>query len=388
MAVAAKVVRVAAAALTSSWLSIGATRAQAQFVVPSRPPTALDRRFDFSTSPATRPARGIRVPRVTGHLERSQLGLVINTADPYSVEVGEFYIRARGLTDRQVLRLALPKRAALTAEEFKGFAEAVDRHFGASVEALALAWSEPYAVQCNSITGALALGYDGALCANPCAASAPSRYFNDATLHPYRDLKLRPAMLLAARDAAGARAMIQRGVAADGELGLRGGAPVNAYFVTTDDPARSVRAPWFPPEGSTGPLTVHRIHGTSIGPAERVLVYETGLTVVPDLDQVRFVDGALADHLTSFGGVLDGSGGQMSALDWIAAGATASYGTVSEPCSLPQKFPNPQVLLLNYLQGATALEAYWKSVAWPQQGVFVGEPLASPFARREPVPRR
>ena len=63
------------------------------------------------------------------------------------------------------------------------------------------------------------------------------------------------------------------------------------------------------------------------------------------------------------------------------AGATASYGTVSEPCNHVQKFPHPQVLLGRYVQGATAIEAYWSSVAWPAQGVFVGEPLAAPFAR-------
>jgi hypothetical protein len=40
------------------------------------------------------------------------------------------------------------------------------------------------------------------------------------------------------------------------------------------------------------------------------------------------------------------------------------------------------VLLLNYAQGSSALEAYWRSVAWPQQGVFIGEPLAAPFSRR------
>jgi hypothetical protein len=28
------------------------------------------------------------------------------------------------------------------------------------------------------------------------------------------------------------------------------------------------------------------------------------------------------------------------------------------------------------------LEAYWKSVAMPGQGVFVGEPLAAPFRAR------
>ena len=64
--------------------------------------------------------------------------------------------------------------------------------------------------------------------------------------------------------------------------------------------------------------------------------------------------GAVGDHLTSFGGALEGRGGQMTALAWIASGATASYGTVSEPCAHPQKFPHPQVLLLQYVQGSTA----------------------------------
>ena len=76
------------------------------------------------------------------------------------------------------------------------------------------------------------------------------------------------------------------------------------------------------------------------------------------------------------------SPGRSTALDWIASGATASHGTVSEPCNHLQKFPHPQWLLLHYLQGSTAIEAYWKSVLWPQQSLFVGEPLAAPFARR------
>lgn len=356
--------------------------APAQFVVaPSPSMPGLDRPFDLRM-PAPRVERGIRVPRLAGHLTPEQLGLVINTADPYSVAVGEFYAKARGLGPRQVLRIALPVRAALTPAEFTAFAAAVDARFGAPIEALALAWRQPYAVNCNAITGALALGYDDALCAHPCAPSRLSPYFNAATLHPHRDQKMWPSMLLAARDVAGAEALIRRGVASDGELGLRGGTAVHAYFVTTPDTARSVRAPLFPPEGALGPVVVHRVGGEAIGAAARVVLYETGLPAVPGLESIGWVDGALADHLTSFGGVLDGSAGQMTVLDWIASGATASYGTVSEPCSLTQKFPHPQVLLLNYLQGATAIEAYWRSVAWPQQGLFVGEPLAAPFARR------
>ena len=113
-----------------------------------------------------------------------------------------------------------------------------------------------------------------------------------------------------------------------------------------------------------------------------MLLYLTGAVVVDRQQRLRWLPGALADHLTSFGGALDGKSGQMTALAWIAAGATASYGTVSEPCSHAQKFPHPRVLLRHYTHGATAIEAYWKSVAWPQQGLFIGEPLAAPFARR------
>jgi hypothetical protein len=30
-----------------------------------------------------------------------------------------------------------------------------------------------------------------------------------------------------------------------------------------------------------------------------------------------------------------------------------------------------------YLDGETLLEAYWKSVAMPGQGIFIGDPLAT-----------
>ncbi len=348
----------------------------------------LKRHYDFGgpAAPAVAAPVGpkwIPIPRAAGRITRKQLGLVINTADPYSVEVGEFYIRARGLSPRQVLRVQLPVRPALTPEEFKAFAAQVDGFFGAPVQALALAWTYPYAVACNSITGALALGYDAALCAKTCAPSLRSPYFNNPSTEPHTRLKLRPSMLLAALDVAMAKAMIQRGVAADGSLGLRGGVPAQAWFVATGDIARGVRQPLFPPPGllrRTG-VDVHVEAPPAIDNARRVLLYQTGAVSVPKLDKIKWVPGALADHLTSFGGVLEGGHGQMSILDWIASGATASYGTVSEPCAHPQKFPHPQILLLNYLQGASAIEAYWRSVAWPQQGVFIGEPLAAPFAR-------
>jgi uncharacterized protein (TIGR03790 family) len=298
------------------------------------------------------------------------------------VEVGKFYIQARKLAPAQVLRITLPVRTTLTPEEFKVLAAAVEAKFGATTQALAAAWVEPFAVSCNSITSALTLGYDAAVCSNTCGAVAtPSPYFHSATARPFRDLRLRPSMLLAADSVVQAKAMIRRGVQADGSLGLRGAPPVNAFFVSTSDTARNVRAPYFPPTGFLPRfgVQVYSAKTQAIENAQRVLLYQTGLYKVDKLDTLQWVPGALADHLTSSGGQLSDGQGQMSILEWIKSGATASYGTVSEPCSHPQKFPHPQILLLNYLQGSSAIEAYWKSVAWPQQGVFVGEPLAAPF---------
>lgn len=359
---------------------------------PDPPPSAFaapaypNRHFDF-TVPASPVAPGpawSSVPRITGRLTRTDIGLVINTADPYSVEVGEFYVQARGLRPAQVLRLELPVRATLDPAEFEALATRVRTYFGPAVQALALAWTVPYAVNCNSITGALALGYDEALCAHTCAASRLSPYFDTATSRPFADLKMRPSMLLAAPSAAAAKALIRRGVAADFSLGLRGGAPAEVFLVSTRDKVRSVRAALFPPPGPLrgSGVEVHVEQTQAIEDAQHVLLYMTGLVRVDKLDTLSWLPGGAGDHLTSTGGQLIGGGGQMSILAWIASGATASYGTVSEPCSHLQKFPHPQVMLLNYLQGSSLLEAYWKSVAWPQQGVFIGEPLAAPFARR------
>ena len=349
-------------------------------------PEAMDRSAGNGPSRAAPAAqrRWVRVPRVSGRIAARDIGVVINTADPYSIKVGEYYARARKLAPQQVLRVQLPVRATLTPDEFKGLTDHLARGFGTPVQALALAWVTPYAVNCNSITGALALGYDAGLCAHTCSPSRPSPYFNSSTARPFSDLKMRPSMLLAARDAAAARAMIDRGVASDRSLGLRGAPSVNAWFVTTTDRARSVRSVLFPPAGSLPRVgvDVHLESSQAIEHVDRVLLYETGLPRVDKLSTVGWVAGALADHLTSFGGQLTGDSGQMSSLEWISAGATASYGTVSEPCAHVQKFPHPQVLLQHYLQGSSAIEAYWKSVAWPQQGVFIGEPLAAPFARR------
>jgi uncharacterized protein (TIGR03790 family) len=182
-------------------------------------------------------------------------------------------------------------------------------------------------------------------------------------------------MLLPSADEALAKHVIEQGIRADGSAPLG-----TVYLVRTQDAARNVRAADF---ADTEDLLSGRVRIVDIStPVTRPLVgivaYFTGVLRVQELSKLAFVPGAVADHLTSYGGRLDGTS-QMPALDWLREGATASYGSVSEPCAVPGKFPSPKVFLAHYLEGDTLLEAYWKSVAMPGQGLFIGEPLARPY---------
>jgi uncharacterized protein (TIGR03790 family) len=153
-----------------------------------------------------------------------------------------------------------------------------------------------------------------------------------------------------------------------------------AYLLSTSDSLRNVRSAYYPlvKRLLNGRIRVRTLKQDALLNAHDVLLYFIGKAHVEGLNTLQFVPGAIADHLTSAGGNLTDSG-QMSALRWLEAGATGGYGTVSEPCNLPQKFPNPPVVSGFYLRGETLIEAYWKSVAMPGQGIFIGEPLAAPF---------
>ncbi len=333
-------------------------------------------------------AAWLRMPKLYGRITAAELGLVINTADPYSVTIGEYYARRRGIPDANVVRVQLPQRASLTRDEFTALNDALRSQLPESVNGLALAWVQPYAVDCNSLTSALGQGLQPDVCANSCAPTRPSAYVSYFGARPWVVLGLRPAMQLAARSVPAAMAMIERGIASDHLLAAGAAQPVVAYLAATPDANRNVRERLFPPAGpvpGVAGFEVARVRSDALPAMRRTLVYQTGLARVPAPLGGEWLPGALADHLTSFGGQLDRpvGEGQMNILDWIDAGATASYGTVSEPCNHLQKFPHPQVLIQAYAQGVSALEAYWHSVAWPAQGVFVGEPLAAPFA---PVP--
>jgi uncharacterized protein (TIGR03790 family) len=318
---------------------------------------------------------GLAAPGPAAALDAAQLGVVVNTADPASVEIGEYYVRRRGIPRANVVFVTLPVgQDQVDRSAFEAARARVQADLPASVQALALAWTTPFRVECLSVTTAFAFGFDGAFCAQGCRPTRASPYFDSPSPAPFRRWGLRPAMLLAGSSVAEAKAMIDRGVAADSTFPAG-----TAYLLSTSDRARNTRASRYALATALDvPVRVRRIDGDELRDRTDVLFYFTGAATVRGLDTLRFLPGAIADHLTSAGGVLTGHG-QMSALRWLDAGATASYGAVVEPCNFPTKFPQPAVVIAHYARGERLIEAYWKSVAWPGQGVFVGEPLAAPF---------
>lgn len=325
-------------------------------------------------------------------LAPADLAVIVAEGDAVSEAAGAAYVAARGVPAANVVRLRVNTSSdTITAAEFALLKTNVDAQLPAGIQATLLAWGAPSRVvgACSmGITSAMTLGFDTRWCnptpaTNVCANTAASPLYDSESRRPQVDLQLRPSMLLGTTTLAAAQALINRGVAADATLPAGEG-----WLVRTTDADRSVRWTDFQPlpaawgsalklnyvDNSAGPATANSLSGKG-----DVLFYLTGLSSVANLSTLQFRPGALADSLTSVGGVLPNGAGQMPITAWLAAGATASYGTVEEPCNLQQKFSRASVLIDHYWRGATAIEAYWKAVQWPGQGLFVGEPLARPF---------
>ncbi len=308
-------------------------------------------------------------------LTAARLGVIYNLDVPASVEIARRYAARRGVPAENVVGIHLPDGDILSPEALAPARTRVLELLPTRIQSLLLVWSRPYAVGCMSVTTAFAAGYRAEFCEPGCGLTAANPLFDSVGWLPADSVGWWPAMLLPTDDGALARRLIERGAAADAT------APAGTvYLVRTQDAARNVRAARYE---DTSAALARRIHVKQlvtpvVGQVADAMGYFTGVAQVQELERIHFLPGAVADHLTSTGGVLRG-GTQMSALAWLDQGATASFGSVSEPCNHLEKFPDPRVFFEHYLNGETVLEAYWKSVAMPGQGLFIGDPLARPY---------
>jgi uncharacterized protein (TIGR03790 family) len=308
-------------------------------------------------------------------LTAERLGVIYNRSDATGARIAHYYSVRRNVPGLNVIGVSVSDETGIDRTELGHLRAQVLAELPSNVQSLLIIWSKPYAVECMSITTALAAGFQPAFCEPGCGDTTRNPLFDGNEWLPADTVGWLPAMLLPSGDEAAAKALIDRGVKADAS---RPNGTV--YLVRTQDAIRNVRAAEY---SDTEALISNRVLVREVttpvgGPLPAILAYFTGSAHVDELAMLGFRPGAVADHLTSTGGVLQG-GTQMSILAWLKQGATGSYGTVSEPCNRIAKFPNPAVFMNHYLRGDTLLEAYWKSVQMPGQGLFVGEPLARPF---------
>lgn len=319
-------------------------------------------------------------------LTPATLGVVVNLNDPDSVKLGSSYVKARGIPGANVIGLHLPRVNFVAGHIFRR--ELLVLKSNPKYESfvgLALAFDKPYRVDANqSITTAFSQGLADLVWKGVCIPTIDSP---DKGRLPGEPLSLKPAFLL--NGGAGLQSsieLIERGIASDGS-----DPAATILMATTSDQARSM-----PRKASMERsfarfkefVTLNDFPDQMVKSEAPLIGLQTGVAVMGTLRSLTFLPGAYADLLTSSGGALNDNKGQTTAAQIIASGATASFGTVREPCNFAAKFPDPERMAQNYLGGDSLLEAYWKSVDWVTEGLFLGEPLARPFPVFDAYPKK
>ena len=175
-----------------------------------------------------------------------------------------------------------------------------------------------------------------------------------------------------------AKALVDQGIDGDGTCPSQ---PV--ILAQSSDTTRNIRYHSFDhaifDTRVQGDCLVVRTNSDDLSGFSNLMGYETGLAnfVAPT---GMFAPGAIADSLTSYGGIIFGSNPQTTLLAFIHAGAAGSFGTVTEPYAIIQKFPDPEVYFYQ-ARGFSLAESYYQSLLVPYQGLIVGDPLSAPFRR-------
>lgn len=318
--------------------------------------------------------------------------------DILSQRTARYYAQQRQIPLSQVVSINISGNPSqISRQEFMSIYQQITPKLTANIKVILLTWNAPYRVECMSITSAFAFGFDNRYCSHRTAAmkgchtTSNSPYFNaSSTILWQEKSNFRLSMMLSGQNFDDVKKLIDRGLAADNTR-----PSATAYLVKTHDGSRSTRWPIFKNFaalwGQRDNIDVRYIDdsqnrdSTHVQNKQNIMFYHTGLKHVPAIRTNTYLAGAIADHLTSGAGVGISETGQMKAFRWLEAGATASYGTVIEPCNYTTKFPNPQILIPSYADGDTLIEAYWKSVQQPGEGLFIGEPLARPWSKTTAV---
>lgn len=235
-------------------------------------------------------------------LSANDLGVIVNDADPLSVKITHYYQQQRNIPKQNIIhiRFAPGRGRGLSVLRFNKIKKKLDALTPAHIQAYALTWMEPYRVGCMSLTTAFAAGYDESFCARGCRKTRKSPYYSSELDKPFTNFNWRPTMALAGENFADVKALIDRGIASDYSHPQG-----TAYLLKTSDKLRSARHVFFPKIISVfdGLWPVEVIQKDYIENKPDVMFYFTGKTHIKKIRSNQFLPGAVADHLTSTGGV-------------------------------------------------------------------------------------
>lgn len=313
--------------------------------------------------------------------------VVVNSRSPDSIEVGNYFAEQRQVPPENLVRIDWTGgNGNWTATQFSNvllnpvLMALTERSLTGQIQFIALSMDIPFRTgsspaDFNSTTAALFYGLQATAQTNSYAGTETAYDLYQAA-NPVSAGSL--AFMLTGDNVAQVKALIDRGVASDGS------APTHPVVLAkTTDPLRNLRAEQFQSvaidAGILGRPAVLVTNSNLPQISTNIAGYATGLQRFAVASNT-FVPGAIADSLTSFGGIIFGPNDQTNLLEFIRGGATASYGNVTEPGADVRKFPAAQTYFYQG-RGFTVAESYYQSLLVPYQGLMVGEPLAAPFAR-------
>jgi uncharacterized protein (TIGR03790 family) len=331
--------------------------------------------------------------------------VVVNQNSTNSVQLGNYYCEKRGVPPRNFLRITnhwTGSNVWWTRSEFEtGLRDPLVAMLSArgltnQVDYVVLSMDFPYQILAtngiNATTAALFYGFKTDDCTTNCPEGIPGCNLPPASSNAYsfsegifrQTPPIAPGSnawlvtMLTSSNLAQARAIIDRSVSADGTFPTQ-----TVWLAKTTDYFRNVRYLEFDntlfDARVAGNDSIMRTNSDSPLGFTNLAGYLTGLAGF-NISTNVFAPGAIADSLTSYAGLIFQWSGQTSLLAFMNAGASGSYGTVTEPCNKLQKFPSPQDYFFQ-ARGFSLAECYYQSVVNPYQGLMVGEPLTAPFAR-------
>lgn len=354
------------------------------------------------------------LPALARALGPHEVLVLANESSAESVEIAKEYCRLRQIPSCNLVRLRLPapqpgRERYITPQDFVQtlWSPAMVVMKSRSLERQILAWAYstdfPLVVSTpeeTSLTGytfmrCAALDakrvHDGAYASplfagpnNPKAAGMASQTFDVCAEWLRADMPL-PAMALGVTGERGNTreeilAALRKSAGGDGAH------PTGTVYLATCADIRSTTREWqFPAvvkELQAAGVNAVITKGFPSG-APDILGLLSGTPDVAPEQYGKYLPGSFADHFTSAAAVFHGAN-QTKLSRWIAAGASGSEGTVTEPYAIWTKIPHARIFT-HYAAGCTMIESFYQATRCPLQVLPVGDPLASPFAPRGTV---